>query len=140
MKYTFKPANNLHLSFMALFYIFIVSFFDIGFLITLLDIFDFEYMLFCIILTTSPLIIHFIVRVFYPYKYMINDEYLIKYKKNKIIFKIKKSDIRYVLIKKTNIFIFIKFVLSLIIYDYSTEYLTTASIVFEKCDYLDNTI
>lgn len=81
MKYKFKPLNNMHLYFMWIFYIFPVIFFDIGCIIVSLDKFDMQFFLICIIITVLPFLIYIIVRILYPYKYVINVEYLVKYKK-----------------------------------------------------------
>ena len=83
--------------------------------------------------------VYIIVRVFYPYKYVINNEYLVKYKKNKIIFKIKIKDIKYIVVKKVNIFNYFKFIISLIsYYNLSTSNVTTMSFIYEKFDILDD--
>lgn len=139
MNYTFKPLNNLHLYFMCFAYIFNVIFFDIGFIIVSLDKFDIEFFITCILINIIPFLVYIIVRVFYPYKYVINDEYLVKYKKNKIIFKIKIKDIKYIVVKKVNIFNYFKFIISLIsYYNLSTSNVTTMSFVYEKFDILDD--
>lgn len=109
-------------------YIFNVIFFDIGFIIVSLDKFDIEFFITCILINIIPFLVYIIVRVFYPYKYVINDEYLVKYKKNKIIFKIKIKDIKYIVVKKVNIFNYFKFIISLIsYYNLSTSNVTTMS-------------
>ena len=79
MNYKFKPLKNLHLYFMWIFYTFIVSFFDIGCILVSLDGFNIEYFIVCIIITVIPFLCYVIARLVYSYKYIISDEYLIKY-------------------------------------------------------------
>ena len=139
MKYRFKPLNNMHLYFMYFAYIFDIAFFDIGCIIVSLDEFDVEFFITCVILTAIPFLVYIIVRILYPYKYIIDDEYLIKSKRNKIIFKIKIRDIKYIVIKKTNVLNFLKFIISLISgYNLSTSNLTTMSIIYDKCEILND--
>lgn len=138
MKFGFKPLNNIHLYFMLIFYIFPVSFFDIGCLLVSLDNFDVEFFIVCVTLTAIPFLVYMVVRILYPYKYIIDSEYLAKYNKNKIIFKIKIKDIKYIVVKKTNVLNFLKFIVSLISgYNLSTSNITTMSIIYEKCEVLD---
>ena len=140
MKYRFKPLNNMHLYFMYMFYLLIIPMFDIGCIIVCLDEFDVEFFITCVILTAIPFLIYMFVRIFYSYKYIIDDEYLIKSKGNKIIFKIKIKDIKYIVIKKTNVLNFLKFIISLISgYNLSTSNVTTMSIIYDKCEILNDT-
>ncbi len=139
MKYTFKPLNNMHLYFMYIFYLLIVAIIDIGCIIVCLDEFDVEFFITCVILTAIPFIVYIIVRILYPYKYIIDNDYLLKYKRNKIIFKIKINDIKHIVVKKTNVLNFLKFIISLISgYNLSTSNVTTMSIIYEKCEILND--
>lgn len=139
MKYRFKPLNNMHLYFMYFAYIFDIAFFDIGCIIVCFDEFDVEFFITCVILTAIPFFAYMIVRLLYPYKYIIDNEYLLKFKRNKIIFKIKIEDIKYIVIKKTNVLNFLKFIISLISgYNLSTSNITTMSIIYEKCEILND--
>lgn len=120
-------------------YLLIVSIVDIGCIIMCFDEFDVAFFITCAIITAIPLLVYMFVRIFYSYKYIIDDEYLIKYKKNKIILKIKIKDIKYIIIKKANIIHFLKFIISLISgYNLSTSNVTTMSILFEKCEILND--
>ena len=135
MKYTFKPLNNMHLYFMYIIYLFIVTIIDIGCIIVCLDEFDVEFFITCVILTAIPFIVYIIVRILYPYKYIIDNDYLLKFKRNKIIFKIKINDIKQIVVKKTNVLNFFRFIISLISgYNLSTLNVTTMSIIYEKCE------
>ena len=139
MKYRFKPLNNMHLYFMYMFYLLIIPMFDIGCIIVCLDEFDVGFFITCTIFTAIPFLVYMFVRIFYSYKYIIDDEYLIKSKRNKIIFKIKIKDIKYIVIKKTNVLNFLKFIISLISgYNLSTSNVTTMSIIYEKCEILND--
>ena len=139
MKYKFKPLNNIHLYFMYLAYILNVVFFDIGCIIVCLDEFDVEFFITCVIITMIPFLVYMIVRIIYPYKYVIDNEFLTKYKKNRIIFRIKIEDIKYIVIKKTNVLNFFKFIISAIVQsgvNLTTSNLTTMSRIYEKCEVL----
>ena len=139
MKYSFKPLNNMHLYFMYMFYLFIVPIIDIGCIIVCLDEFDVGFFITCTIITAVPFLVYMFVRIFYPYKYIIDDEYLLKYNRNEIIFKIKIQDIKYIVIKKTNVLNFLKFIISLISgYNLSTSNVTTMSIIYDKCEILND--
>lgn len=94
MKYTFKPLNNMHLFFVYFAYLFDISLIDTGCIIVSLDEFDVGYFITCMILTIIPFLVYMIVRISYSYKYIIDNDYLIKYKRDKIIFKIKINDIK----------------------------------------------
>jgi len=139
MKYTFKPLNNMHLYFMYLFYIVVVACFDVGCILVSLNEFNIDYFITCVIITAIPFLVYIFVRILYPYKYVIDDEDLVKYKKNKILFKIKIKDIKYIVVKKVNIFNYFKFIISLIsLYNLSTSNVTTMSLIYEKCEILDD--
>ena len=141
MNYKFKPLKNLHLYFMWIFYTFIVSFFDIGCILVSLDGFNIEYFIVCIIITVIPFLCYVIARLVYSYKYIISDEYLIKYNiyNKNVILKIKIKDIKCVIVKKANFCNYFKFIISLIIhYKLSTNNITTMSIVFEKYEIMED--
>jgi hypothetical protein len=53
-----------------------------------------------VIIVSSLVALYFVSRIFYRIKYIIDDEYLTAYQGKKIFFKIKKSDIVYVYVKK----------------------------------------
>lgn len=128
---------NLYFIYFA--YIFDIVFFDIGWIIFCLDEFDVEFFITCVILTVIPFLVYIIVRILYPYKYIIDKEYLLKFKSNKIIFKVKIKDIKYIVIKETNVLNFIKFIISLISgYNLSTSNVPTMSIIYDKCEILND--
>ena len=139
MKYIFKPLNNLHLQLTSAFYL-IGLFFDIGFMVSLKDGFNVHFLITCLVISAIPLLLYIFARLGYPYKYEINNNYLIKYKNKSIVFKIRVCDIEYIIVKKANVLNYFKFIGSLFIGDFSTKNLTTMSIIYKKCEVLDESI
>ena len=124
---------------MYLFYLLIVPTIDVGCIIVCLADFDIGFFITCTIITAIPFLVYMFVRFFYPYKYIIDDEYFLKYNRKKIVFKIKIQDIKYIVIKKTNVLNFFKFIISLISgYNLLTSNVTTMSIIYEKCEILND--
>lgn len=138
MRYQFKPCRNLHLNFMWIFYICPVLPLDIGCVIVCLNRFEIEIFITCAILTSLPLLVFVMVRLFYPYRYIIDDQYISKYKGKKILFKIQIKDLKAIMVKKATLFDYFKFVASLISYNLTTSYVTTISFIFDKYDILND--
>ena len=101
-KYVFKPLDQIHAYVLVLFLCImpplgLMSLFlrhDQRWLITVMVMYGVEFLVFLC------------VRLFYSVRYVVDDSYLVKYCGKKIVFKVKKSDIKKVYIKKADGFPF----------------------------------
>ena len=137
MKFKFTPSNNLHLIFVSLFYICPIIPLDIGCFIVCLSQFDFLYFITCVVLTFTPIAVWAFARIIYPYRYIIDDKYIIKRKGKKILFKIKIKNLKSIIFKKVTILDYFKFIFSLIsYYNISTAHISCVSFVFNDYEVL----
>ena len=134
MKCTIKPIDNIQFYMCCLFFILPIIF-DFGFIATYLNgVFDKQLFIACIIMTSLPVLGYIVARLFCPYKYVIDDYYLTKYKFKKILFKIKKEDIIYIGIRKKVKFSFIKFIIAAIIFDNESHIFNSISFIYDTCE------
>ncbi len=111
---------------------------DIGCVIVCLNRFEIEIFITCAILTVLPFLIFIIVRLCYPYRYVVDDKYVSKYKGEKILFKAQIKDLKTIIVRKATLLDYFKFVVSLISYNLTTSYVTSISFVFDKYDVFDD--
>ena len=135
----FKPLNNLHLIVVSLFYICPIIPLDIGCFIVCLDQFDFLYFITCTVFTLAPVVVWALVRIIYPYRYIIDDEYITKLKGKKILFKVKRENLKAIFLKKATFGDCFKFIFSSVsYYNLSTAYLSCISFVFDNYEAVDD--
>ena len=129
--YKFKPQDNVHTCISVCAFLLLVPF-DVMLLIGK----DSLSLLILLIINSASFLIAVISRLLYGRKYKIDDEYLIKYRHRKIIFKIKVADIDGVFIRRRSPWSFFVFIYYLVIGNgyISGERLTNLSIVFKKCE------
>ena len=113
MRYLFKPLGEYHLKMLSLSLIPIIPL-DIGCVLVCLKRLSIEYIITCIVLTIVPFLIFIVARLVYPKKYIIDTEYLTKYCGNNITFKIKKSDIKAIIIKRSKPVDYFKFLFDIL--------------------------
>ena len=135
MKKVFKPLAPIHRCYLAM-YIFSFFWLDICLIVV-----GFDLTLFLIVLIKNAVgfITYFIVRCFYPYRYIIDGEHLIKKKNKKIIFKIKLSDIECVLVQKEKWYGYFAYVIDVILNEGwgMKNRGTTISFVYQNCDMIE---
>lgn len=127
--YTFKPLNNIHMLYL-IFTLLIFTPFDI----TLLFHYSPSLLITVVLMNMLPLAIFAIVRMFFNTKYVVDDDYVIKYHGKKIVLKIKISDVNGIYIKKAKWFSFFTFIYEAICSPFTQPHGTSFSLVFEKCD------
>lgn len=138
MKYKFKPLGNLHFNITRLLSV-ISIIVDISSLMAFFNekVFDIQIFVVCLIISLVPILTFIVVRLVYPYYYVIDDIYITKYKNKKVLFKIEIKELKAILIKKATFLDYYKFIISLMTYyNLSTAYLTTSSFVFSKHEIL----
>lgn len=143
MTYRFKPLNNLHLITILYYYIFVAGFFNFFSLINYIDnkIIDVYLLISLGVINFIPILGYLLFRMLYPFKYFIDKNYLIKYKGDKVIFKIKMEDIEGIIIKKAHFFDYLILPFSFsFLCDFSNKHLSSISIRYKKCDFIDETI
>ena len=142
MTYCFKPLNNLHLITILYYYIFVAGFFNFFSLINYIDnkIIDVYLLISLGVINFIPILGYLLFRMIYPFNYFIDKNYLIKYKGDKVIFKIKIEDIEGIVIKKAHFFDFLILPFSFLLYDLSSKHLSSISIRYKKCDFIEETI
>lgn len=133
-----KPLDNLHYGFMWVVYICPIIPLDIGCLLVCLKSFNLQYFVISIIFTIVPVIALIIVRIACPYTYVIDEQYITKFKGKKVLFKIQKTDLKALIIKKARVFDYLRFLVSLITYNLSSSCVTSIAFVFQKCEVLED--
>lgn len=140
MTYKFKPHDNLHLFYTVPLWLFAIVFNVLFLIVSIFDKFSLVFFYFDLFLFTLPIfIVFFGQRLFLFEKYVINDGYLIKYHRKKIVLKVKLTDIKIILVKKQTKIEEIKtFLLAFfgfyIHHMFDSSYVTTVSFVFDKHD------
>ena len=134
-EYKFKPFDNAYFFIFGMLYIFPIGFFDILAIICRNDALSSV----CLIMTILTILAHIFVRIFYHYKYIIDETYLTKYKGKKVIFKVKKSDIKIILVKKAKLSNYIKLFISLVAhYNITSLNITNMSFLFNDCEIIQD--
>ncbi len=130
MCYKFKPLDNGHFYVMLFGIIFVICPMEI---ISIFCIQEFDLGVFLVSLSIAIVFVLtcILFRVFYPYRYEINNEYLIKYRFKKIILKIKIQDLKKIYVKKQNN-IFKIFLCFIEIYDCSISSSSGVSFIFDE--------
>ena len=129
-QYIFKPLDNIHAFYMLIFLI-VFGFVNIVPILTSLEVFEY-----IIILSFNAVIAlgYFLTRFFFPVKYVIKDDYLIKYSGKNILFKIRIGDIKEVHIKKAGFLDFFHFLYEFVCGSFTKTHGTCISIAFEHCE------
>lgn len=137
MKYTFKSLDNLHLYMLLFIYLCLLPI-NVMCLTVFITSSEKLSLVFFGIGIFVPFLIFLFCRIISPYKYIIDDQYLIKYKGNKILLKVKKVSINEIIVKKTTVFKSLKFIGSLVAVKLSCSNITSFSLVFNDYDVLTN--
>ena len=128
-KHVFKPLDNYH-QFLVLGFRSILFFLDLVFLINPSDVF----LIYAILIYDFMTVFFYILaRLICRERYVIDNEYLTKYRGKKVLFKIRKSDIQQVIARRTRWYAPISCLLALY---FVTELFTNVSIVFKNCEIL----
>ena len=140
MCYKFKPIDNVQFYFRLFTFIMVICPMVIPSIIFCIEEFNLGLFLVSLSLALVFVLSCILFRVFYPYRYEINNEYLIKYRFKKIVLKIKIQDIKKIYVKKQNENIFKIFVSFFFNYDYSSSYFSGVSFLFDKFEVYDEKI
>ena len=135
-KYKFKPCRLFSLYYLLL---------PLKFLFPLYVcacLYPQNFLLPTVIIVSSLVALYFVSRIFYRIKYIIDDEYLTAYQGKKVFFKIKKSDIEYVYVKKGHWYDTFTFDLTFVLIgflggtDISNESFSNTSFIFKEYEIL----
>lgn len=129
-KYTFKPLGQIH-AYVLVIFVLIMPPFGV---ILLFPPYDRQLLIAAAVMYGVEILTFLCVRLFYSVKYVVDDIYIVKYRGNKIAFKIKKADIKKVYIKKSRWFSFFGFVYDLICGHFIKTHGTCISFVFARCE------
>jgi hypothetical protein len=85
-----------------------------------------------IIMNLVPIITWIFARILYPNKYIVDNNYLIKYRRKQIVFKIKIDDIKCIYIKRMRISSFFSFIYEAICGPFKKAHGTSISIAYKN--------
>ena len=77
-------------------------------------------------------------RLFYNSRFILDDEYLTKYKGNRVVFKIKRADVLKIRIKRARWYDFFAFLYDAIPSQCSLSHGTNISFLFKSCEILES--
>lgn len=138
MKYQFKPLFHLQAAHFAVF-LPIPLFFDIVCLLAwcLERSFNLQYFITCVVLTLFPVVAFVFVRLLYPFRYVIDEKYITKYKGKKVMLRLEIRNVNALIVKKATWLDHFKFFLMLITRDnLSTSHITSVAFIFDQYEVL----
>ena len=129
-KKIFKPQDNYHA-------LLLLPWLLISLPFELVLITDYELTLLVIVLCMNiiPTAVFVLVRSFYRIKYVVDDNYIVKFRGKKIVFKIKTEDVEAVFVKKGKWYAIFFVLLSMLCgVEPKDKVFTNISVVFKRCE------
>ena len=129
--FIFKPLDNFHLHFLCV-SLFVFIPFDICLFIAPFEV---SLLITVLLMNFIPILVYTFIRFFYNIRYVVDDAYVIKYRKNKVVLKIRRDDLDEIYIQKGGMKFFGQFFISIIFNTgFSKPFCTTMSFTFRNYD------